>query len=111
MVELCSTVLIREARGLAQLGGRREDAETLIISDGFSCRYQMMHGADRWALHPAEVIQLAQRQSGAAGRRLKLPDAPEAGAKRGWRNARTLGLIAAGAGAAIWAGARLASRR
>jgi Fe-S oxidoreductase len=87
---------------------RRQDRETLIISDGFSCRYQMMHGAQRWPLHPAEVIQMAQKRSGAADR-LDIPDAPAQGAKPGWRDAWTLGLLAT-AGAAIWVGARLARR-
>jgi Fe-S oxidoreductase len=36
---------------------------TLIIADGFSCREQIAHGTDRWALHPAEVLALAARSS------------------------------------------------
>jgi hypothetical protein len=35
----------------------------LIIADGFSCREQIAHGTDRWALHPAEVLALAARSS------------------------------------------------
>jgi Fe-S oxidoreductase len=38
---------------------RRTERDTLVISDGFSCRQQISDGAHRWALHPAEVIALA----------------------------------------------------
>lgn len=38
---------------------RKADAETLVIADGFSCRDQIRHGTDRWAMHPAEVMALA----------------------------------------------------
>jgi hypothetical protein len=38
---------------------RRAERDTLVISDGFSCRQQISDGAHRWALHPAEVIALA----------------------------------------------------
>jgi Fe-S oxidoreductase len=37
---------------------RKAEPETLVISDGFSCRQQINDGAGRWALHPAEVIAL-----------------------------------------------------
>ncbi len=38
---------------------RAASDDTLIISDGFSCREQIAHGTDRRALHLAEVLQLA----------------------------------------------------
>ncbi len=38
---------------------REAAQDTLLISDGFSCRSQIEHGADRRALHLAEVIGLA----------------------------------------------------
>ncbi len=38
---------------------RRTDCETIVIADGFSCRQQIRDGAQRWAMHPAEVIALA----------------------------------------------------
>lgn len=43
---------------------RIRDAQryTLIITDGFSCREQIMHGTRRKALHLAEVLQMAMRQ-------------------------------------------------
>lgn len=36
--------------------------DTLIISDGFSCREQIMHGTRRHGMHLAEVIQMALHQ-------------------------------------------------
>ena len=38
---------------------RQAPTETLIVSDGFSCREQIAQGTDRRALHLAEVMQLA----------------------------------------------------
>jgi Fe-S oxidoreductase len=46
---------------------RRADAETLVISDGFSCREQITQLTGRRALHLAEVLQLALHPGG--GRR------------------------------------------
>ncbi len=46
-------VLLPAVRGAAQ--------ETLIISDGFSCREQVSQSSARRALHLAEVLQLAGR--------------------------------------------------
>jgi Fe-S oxidoreductase len=40
---------------------RAAGADTLIVSDGFSCRSQIAHGSDRGALHLAQVLQLALR--------------------------------------------------
>jgi Fe-S oxidoreductase len=45
---------------------RRASKETLIIADGFSCREQIRQGTDREALHTAQVLQLALKQSGVA---------------------------------------------
>jgi len=41
---------------------RAQDADTLIITDGFSCREQIAQTTDRQALHLAEVIQMALHQ-------------------------------------------------
>lgn len=41
---------------------RQAARDTLIITDGFSCREQIMHGTRRHAMHLAEVIQMALRQ-------------------------------------------------
>jgi Fe-S oxidoreductase len=38
---------------------RAAGPDDLIVTDGFSCRSQIEHGADRRALHLAEVIQAA----------------------------------------------------
>jgi Fe-S oxidoreductase len=38
---------------------RSASPETLLVSDGFSCRTQMAHGAHRRALHTAQVLDLA----------------------------------------------------
>ncbi len=65
-------VLLPAVRDVAQ--------ETIVISDGFSCRSQIEHGTDRHALHLAQVIQLAQnpRRNGSGSRRPEdaLPDSP-----------------------------------
>lgn len=42
---------------------READAKTLIVTDGFSCREQIAHATPRHAMHLAEVIQMALRQS------------------------------------------------
>ncbi len=42
---------------------RRAPADWLIIADGFSCREQIAQGTPRRALHLAEVLQMALRQS------------------------------------------------
>jgi Fe-S oxidoreductase len=48
---------------------REAPKDTLIISDGFSCREQIAQATDRRALHLAEVIQMALRDgpTGPAG--------------------------------------------
>ena len=38
---------------------RKAAADTLIVSDGFSCREQIEQGTGRKALHLAEVMQMA----------------------------------------------------
>ena len=41
---------------------READQDTLIITDGFSCREQIAQTTERRALHLSEVIQLALHQ-------------------------------------------------
>ncbi|HKK07356.1 MAG TPA: hypothetical protein VKA44_00575, partial [Gemmatimonadota bacterium] len=49
-----------DERLLVRLADRREeDEETLIVTDGFSCRTQIEHGTGRKALHLAEVAARA----------------------------------------------------
>ena len=43
---------------------RAADEETLIITDGFSCREQIAQTTDRTGIHLAEVIQMALHESG-----------------------------------------------
>jgi Fe-S oxidoreductase len=43
---------------------RRAPRDTLVITDGFSCREQIAQGTGRRALHLAEVLQMALRESG-----------------------------------------------
>ena len=38
---------------------RKADRETIVVSDGFSCRQQIAHGTSRKAMHTAEVLQMA----------------------------------------------------
>ena len=38
---------------------RKADADTLIVADGTSCRHQIADGADRHALHVAQVLAAA----------------------------------------------------
>ena len=42
---------------------REAERETIIVSDGFSCRQQIAHGTPRRAMHTAEVLQMALQTS------------------------------------------------
>ncbi len=44
---------------------RKADRNTIIVSDGFSCRQQIAHGTARRAMHTAEVLQMALQQPSA----------------------------------------------
>jgi Fe-S oxidoreductase len=49
---------------------RQSQADTLIVSDGFSCREQIHQSTGRRAIHLAEVLQLGRRsQESSAGDR------------------------------------------
>ena len=41
---------------------RRTPAQTLIVSDGFSCREQILQATGRRAVHLAEALQIAMGQ-------------------------------------------------
>jgi MYXO-CTERM domain-containing protein len=41
---------------------READAETVIVSDGFSCREQIAQTTNRRALHLAQVLEMALRE-------------------------------------------------
>jgi FAD/FMN-containing dehydrogenase/Fe-S oxidoreductase len=92
---------------------RKQGRETLMISDGFSCRYQMKHGAGRWAMHPAEVILMARQMQGRVPKEVPEDRYLEPGARPGLRDAATLGAAAAGIALSIGlsvAAGRLARR-
>ena len=38
---------------------RKADADTLVVADGTSCRHQIADGADRQAIHVAQVLERA----------------------------------------------------
>ena len=38
---------------------REAEAETIIAAAGTSCREQIKHGAERQALHPAQILRAA----------------------------------------------------
>lgn len=81
---------------------RQAPKDALILTDGFSCQTQIEQGADRQALHLAEVLKMALREGskGPAG------DYPEQGYVTRDYPRSVLGLIAlAGAGAALVGGA------
>ena len=59
---------------------REAPAETMIITDGFSCRSQIEHGSDRSAQHVAQVLQAALR--GDAGGPYPERSLPRLGARR-----------------------------
>ena len=42
---------------------RETPADTLIVSDGFSCREQIFQATGRQAMHVADAIQLAMRRT------------------------------------------------
>jgi Fe-S oxidoreductase len=46
---------------------RQAEAETLIVSDGFSCREQIAQLTGRRALHLAELLNIAAAESSSAG--------------------------------------------
>jgi Fe-S oxidoreductase len=74
----------------------RDDPNAIVLADGFSCRSQIEHGADRKALHIAELLARA------------LPDAGTTAVNR--RRSGHVGLVAA-VGAGLVAGGGLALRR
>ncbi len=53
---------------------RDADADTIVVTDGFSCREQIEQNTSRRPLHLAELIRMALRQAG----RLPASDEPEA---------------------------------
>ncbi len=73
---------------------------TLLIADGFSCKEQIRQFTDRHALHIAEVLALAMRDSEMAG-----TDYPERPMVAERRRAERRSMIGAGVAALAFAGA------
>ena len=82
---------------------RKLPQDALLISDGFSCRFQAEHGAGRWAMHPAEVILMARQMAGKVPekvperRYMDPPAKPAPGT-----TAAAAGALAAGVALAAW---------
>ncbi len=82
---------------------RKLPEDALLISDGFSCRFQTEHGAGRWAMHPAEVLLMARQMAGNVPekvperRYLEPPAKPAPGTA-----AVATGAIAAGVALVAW---------
>ncbi|HET8605793.1 MAG TPA: heterodisulfide reductase-related iron-sulfur binding cluster, partial [Gaiellaceae bacterium] len=94
------SVAVAEHSLLPKLAGTPES--TLVVADGFSCRGQIDQLAGRDALHVAQLVQRALRESGRTGP--EKTEAPPSG---------RLGKVAAltGAGAAFALAGALAARR
>ncbi|HEY6433312.1 MAG TPA: FAD-linked oxidase C-terminal domain-containing protein [Acetobacteraceae bacterium] len=88
---------------------RKQGRDTLLISDGFSCRYQLQHGAGRWAMHPAEVILLARQMHGELPEQVPERTYLEPPARPGLKDAATIGVVLATIG--LVAGAGLLAKR
>jgi Fe-S oxidoreductase len=84
---------------------RDAEKDTLIISDGFSCKTQIEHATNRRALHTAQVIRMAMQhgRSGPEGDypERNYPDVVLNGNKPGLKAAAAVGAAVAG-GALAW---------
>ncbi len=86
---------------------RKLAKDALVISDGFSCRLQVQHGAGRWAMHPAEVLLMARQAGGNLPREVPERRYLEAGAKPGATAALAgAGALAASVALGVWLGTR-----
>jgi hypothetical protein len=88
---------------------RQADPETLIVTDGYSCREQIAQTTDRRALHLAQVLQMALAGSGVPREypeRLYSPNGHKSPEENGMP-LRTAVLVSGGAllagGALLWA--------
>jgi FAD/FMN-containing dehydrogenase/Fe-S oxidoreductase len=70
-------VSIKAAEAALLPAVRGASEHTLVVTDGFSCRSQIVHGSDRDALHLAQVLQMAIRQ-GPSGPSTAPPEARQA---------------------------------
>ncbi len=93
---------------------RRAPTDWLIVADGFSCREQIAQETDRHALHLAEVLQMALRESSQSPEGFQaFESAPENFPEDAWvrphekavrKSMRRSGLVMAGVaiGLALW---------
>ena len=86
---------------------RAAEKDTLIVSDGFSCKTQIEHATDRRALHTAQVIRMAMDHgsSGPAGDypERDYPDvAPDSGLKPAIKAAAAAASVTAVGSALAW---------
>ncbi|MDQ3912424.1 MAG: FAD-binding protein, partial [Actinomycetota bacterium] len=100
---------IGERRLLPAARDARED--TIIISDGFSCKTQIQQGTDRRALHTAQIIKMAMDYGSEGPPRGECPeqyypDIALNGYKPGLKTAAAIGIGATAAGGALAWGLR-----
>jgi FAD/FMN-containing dehydrogenase/Fe-S oxidoreductase len=87
---------------------REAGEETIILTDGFSCRHQIEHGSSRRALHLAQVLEMALSE-GPNGPPLSPPEGHRRAGHDGAGAGPTAAELALAAGGALAAG--LAGRR
>jgi FAD/FMN-containing dehydrogenase/Fe-S oxidoreductase len=87
---------------------RGAPAQTIIVTDGFSCRHQISHGSERRALHLAQVVHMADRHGPGGPVQGRPEDAYARAAGGGALRARTAAALALGGTAA---GASIAALR
>jgi Fe-S oxidoreductase len=81
---------------------REASPETLVVSDGFSCRSQIEQGdTGRGALHVAQVIKLAREHGGIPGPLPEREYQPAASSSSLGGKAAALGVVAIAAGVAV----------
>jgi Fe-S oxidoreductase len=86
---------------------REAGEDTIIISDGFSCKTQIQQGTDRRALHTAQVIKMAldhgsEGTPGSEPPETEYPDIVLNGRGSVFRTTAALGMGATIAGAVVW---------
>jgi MYXO-CTERM domain-containing protein len=89
---------------------REAAKETIVISDGFSCRTQIEQSTERKALHTAQVLQMAMRE-GPEGPRGEFPEAEYAQTPKAPWTPFEIGLVAGGAALLVAGGALLWRRK
>jgi FAD/FMN-containing dehydrogenase/Fe-S oxidoreductase len=81
---------------------RAADRDTLLLTDGFSCREQIAQTTGRRALHLAEALRMALRQEQGAPAEDALPIRPHKRTHGRWLGILALGLGSLIAGGLLW---------